>query len=227
MQIEVEDVEALAKATGARFIFGNSSGALISLQSCLEIPKLFTKAVIFEPPLLAISVHKLFPRFQEEIEKGDRASALITAMHITEMGPSIFRFLPYWIGRPILSWALSWERSKGRTKSGEGVEGGDGPAPPLYDLLPTALCDFSLVKEMDGKLESFTAIRDTKVLLLSGTASREYLIQSCDELEKVIPGVEHVRLQGLDHLAACNKEFDGNPDMVATVLGKFLLEDKA
>lgn len=95
MQTEVGDVEALAKATGARFVFGNSSGALISLQSCLEMPKLFTKTVIFKPPLLAVSVHGLFPRFREEIEKGDRASALVTAMRIAEMGPPIFRSLPY------------------------------------------------------------------------------------------------------------------------------------
>lgn len=76
-------------------------------------------------------------------------------------------------------------------------------------------------------MESFATIRDTKVLLICGTASRGFLIQSCDELEKVIPGVEHVRLQRLDHLAASNKEFCGNPDIVATVLKGFLLEDKA
>lgn len=228
MQTEVNDVEALATATGARFILGVSSGALISLRACLKLPELFKKAVVFEPPLLAVSVHELFPRFQEEIQKGDRASALITAMHMTEMGPPIFRFLPYWVGRPILRWAMSWERSsKDQTKRGEGDEGGDDPAPSLYDLVPTALGDFSLVKEMDGQLERFAAIKDTKVLLLSGTASRDFLIRCCDELEKVMPGVEHIRLQGLDHLAACNKEFGGDPSMVAPVLRKFLLEDGA
>jgi hypothetical protein len=45
------------------------------------------------------------------------------------------------------------------------------------------ICDFSLVKEMEGALENFTALRDTEVLLLSGTASRPFLIHSCEELE--------------------------------------------
>jgi pimeloyl-ACP methyl ester carboxylesterase len=221
MRTEVDDIEILARETGARFIFGVSSGALISLQASLQTRGLFKKAAIFEPPLLVDRerFNTLYERFQGEVAKNDIASSLITGMKITEMGPIILRSLPYWLGKPVINWFLSHQESKDRDRHGGGSD--EDTSPALRILVPTMICDFTLVKEMEGALENFTALRDTEVLLLSGTASRPFLIHSCEELERVIPGATHTRLQGLTHLGAGNKDVEGKPGVVAKVLREF------
>jgi pimeloyl-ACP methyl ester carboxylesterase len=46
----VEDMDALLTKTGAHYVFGVSSGAIIWLQAALTLPAIH-KAAIFEPPL--------------------------------------------------------------------------------------------------------------------------------------------------------------------------------
>src|SRR5260370_21668713 len=55
VQEEVEDLDALLSKTGAHYIFGVSSGAIISLQAALTLPAI-QKASIFEPPLIVSSL---------------------------------------------------------------------------------------------------------------------------------------------------------------------------
>ena len=50
IQKDIEDLEALFTKTGAHYIFGLSSGAIIALQATLSLPSI-QKAVIYEPPL--------------------------------------------------------------------------------------------------------------------------------------------------------------------------------
>ena len=51
IQKEVEDVEAIHVATGAEFIFGVSSGALITLKAAPVAPASHIKKIaVFEPP---------------------------------------------------------------------------------------------------------------------------------------------------------------------------------
>ena len=46
---DVEDVGAVRDASGARFVFGLSSGAMIALQSARRLPSI-EKAALYEPP---------------------------------------------------------------------------------------------------------------------------------------------------------------------------------
>jgi pimeloyl-ACP methyl ester carboxylesterase len=50
IQKEVEDLDAILCKTRAHYVFGLSSGAIISLQAALNLPAIH-KLVIFEPPL--------------------------------------------------------------------------------------------------------------------------------------------------------------------------------
>jgi pimeloyl-ACP methyl ester carboxylesterase len=50
MARECEDVEALLAATGARLVFGHSSGALVALRAALNLPQV-DKVAVYEPPL--------------------------------------------------------------------------------------------------------------------------------------------------------------------------------
>src|ERR1700675_2997904 len=48
---DVEDMDALLRKTGAHYVFGVSSGAIIWLNGALTLPAIH-KAAIFEPPLM-------------------------------------------------------------------------------------------------------------------------------------------------------------------------------
>jgi pimeloyl-ACP methyl ester carboxylesterase len=221
MQTEVADIETLSRETGARFVFGVSSGALISLQTCLLTRGVFDRAAIFEPPLLVDPGRftPLYERFRREVARDDIASALITGMKITGLGPPVLPSLPYWLLRPLVNWFFSRQESNGQAGGAD-----EDTEPILRDLVPTMVCDFALVREMEGTLESFQALRDTRVRLMSGTASLPYCIRSCEGLEGVIPGATHTRMQGLTHLGAGNRDVEGKPEVVAEVLREFFTQ---
>src|SRR6185503_9599904 len=50
LQREVEDLQALLEKTNAHYVFGLSSGAVLSLQAALQLPQIH-KLAVFEPPL--------------------------------------------------------------------------------------------------------------------------------------------------------------------------------
>jgi pimeloyl-ACP methyl ester carboxylesterase len=71
VQREVEDMQALIAATGARFIFGLSSGALVSLRTALFTPTV-GRVALYEPPLWIKARRRRpgVPRFDREIAAG-------------------------------------------------------------------------------------------------------------------------------------------------------------
>lgn len=236
---EAADLAALAGATGARLVGGISSGALAVLQACLTTPELFDCAAVYEPPLTVERARydKMVPRYKEEIARGDIASALITGARFVELGPALMHYTPYWLVRPLVAWAVNaeegWKRKQreqetaAKESDDENLHGTaqDGePLASIRNLAPTMLFDFALAMDMSsGPIERFGAIKDVKMLILSGTASRPYLIRACDELEKAT-GAAHVRLKGLDHLGTGNRAIGGRPDMVAEALKEFFTD---
>ncbi|HEY9350387.1 MAG TPA: alpha/beta hydrolase, partial [Acidothermales bacterium] len=50
LRSEVDDLAAVLKATGARSVFGCSSGAIVALEAALTVPTI-RRVAIFEPPL--------------------------------------------------------------------------------------------------------------------------------------------------------------------------------
>lgn len=81
---EVEDVEAIHTATGAKFVFGVSSGAVIALKAALIAPSSHIERVaVFEPPwwpeCLIEESTAWVSRYEEELSRGEIAEALTTA----------------------------------------------------------------------------------------------------------------------------------------------------
>src|SRR5882757_9258143 len=75
---EVEDVEAIHIATGAKFIFGVSSGAVITLKAALAAPPSHIERIaVFEPPWWPESEREAnmiwIRRYEEEVDRGDIA----------------------------------------------------------------------------------------------------------------------------------------------------------
>jgi pimeloyl-ACP methyl ester carboxylesterase len=210
IQKDVEDMDALLTKTGAHYVFGVSSGGIIALQAALSLP-VIQKVAIYEPPLLingSLSIAWL-TRFEREIAQGKVASALVTAMKGTQMGPRIFNIIPRGLLEPLTNMAMKREDKKAKD----------------YDvtmrmLAPTLHYDFQTVIEMSDKLESFKAIR-AEVLLLGGSKSPAYFKVALDTLENVLPHVKRIEFSGLAHGGAGNANRGGKPERVAQELRRF------
>jgi pimeloyl-ACP methyl ester carboxylesterase len=212
-QTEVEDLEALLTKTGAPYLFGVSSGAIIGLRAALSLPAI-QKAALFEPPFMfnGTAPTTMFTRLDREIAEGRIASALITGMKAAQLGPPLLDHMPRWLLERLTEMMMANEEKKA------------GPDEVTMRMLaPTLQYDFQLVIEMAGALASFRAIR-AGVLLLGGSKSPAYLKAALDSLQKLLPGARRVEFPGLGHEASGNADRRGRPERVAQELRRFFAE---
>jgi pimeloyl-ACP methyl ester carboxylesterase len=216
-QKDIEDLEALFNKTGARYIFGLSSGALIALQAALSLPSI-QRAAIYEPPLFVDGLPTaLLTRYEQEMNAGKLSAALLTAMQATQMGPAFFKFIPHWL----------LERLANRMMAQEDKHA-DSETITMRKLAPTLRYDFHLVAEMNGKYQNFRSI-GAEVLLLGGDKSPAFLKADLDALEKVLPHATRLSFHGLGHSAAWNYDKQRNPGgrpvQVAETIGEFFIRN--
>jgi len=209
IQFDVEDIEALSMQTGAVYLFGLSSGAVIALTSCLRIG-MIEKAVIYEPPFYfehGIDRERV-NRFQREVRGECFVKAMTTAGEIVKLAPLPVRLLP----RPV------------RERLTAGIMqklGGGGGYAPLEELLPAMRYDFQIVGEMSQQIRMFKAL-NKEVLLLGGTRSPGYLLLALSELERTLPDASRRIFAGLDHSGPWNADRGGSPLIVAKAIHSFL-----
>ena len=207
---EVEDLDALLDEKGASRVFGVSAGAVICLQAALSLTAI-EKAAIFEPPLLVNgSVSTAFlNRFDEEMAEGKVASALVTAMKGSQMGPPVFNIVPRGLLELLTKMMTASEDKKAK------------PGDVTMSMLASTLRDdFQLSLETAGALESFKAIR-AETLLLGGSKSPTYFKVALDALEHVLPNARRIEFTGLNHGASGNTNRGGKPERVAQELRAF------
>ena len=206
---DIEDIDGIVAQSGARLIFGLSSGAIIALAASESLAAI-DKAVIYEPPFYPQGIsHPLIRRFNREVEQDRLAAALVTASRIVGLGPRIFPLVP----RQILE--LGTKRALDRE-----TREGSGSYAPLRELIPAMRYDFKVVSDMDGKVESFAGF-SKDVLLLGGDRSPYYLKAALARLEKVIPAAARVEVRGVNHSGPWNADRGGNPELIAHELIKF------
>lgn len=208
---EVEDLQALAAATGATRIFGLSSGALVTLRTALETPSL-ERIALYEPPLSVAGSAPIgwVPRYQREIAAGRSASALVTALKGLGTEPA-FERVPRFLLVPFLSLGARLQRDP----SGDDV--------PIPELIPTIGYDMRIVREMADTAPDYAALA-ARVLLLDGGKSPEYLHQAVAELAAVLPHAQRVTFPNLGH---DGPEDDGDPRQVGAALREFFAEPAA
>ncbi|NBE92751.1 alpha/beta hydrolase [Nonomuraea sp. KC401] len=210
---EVEDLDALLAATGARYAVGISSGAIITLRTALTGTAL-DKIVLFQPPLDIAGSNPTdwLSRFDRELAAGDTTAALVTAMRATRMGPSIVMRMP----RFLLE-GLTVVAQKGQEKAGADGE------PTFSELAPTLHHDVQVVAETATAGDPF-AYRSVgaEVLLLGGGKSPAYLRTALDALQRVLPRARRVEMAGLGHSATANTARRGRPERVAPEIRAFL-----
>ena len=220
LQREVEDMDALLKKTGAHYIFGTATGAIIALQSALYLPAIH-KAVLYEPPFYVneaemSNFNDIGKRYDQYLAEGKLSSAMVTSGELAtkvsgdELQPPYqwVKYMPNIILRLIFKTILEIDT---RTIKGDDIK--------LKDLLPTFHNDVVLVNETKGTIENFKDV-SAEVLLLSGSKTFLFLKHSIDALNEVLPHVERVEIQGIDHAASEDKT--GKPEIVAQEIKRFL-----
>jgi pimeloyl-ACP methyl ester carboxylesterase len=213
LPVEVDDVRAVLAATGARRIFGVSSGGVIALQAALELPDV-SEVAAYEP---AISVPGAQPdsglvqRYEEEIARGQTAAAIVTVLKGLRVGPGFLRLLP----RPVAVALMRKFVEQDEDTADDGVS--------VVSLVPTMRYDFQIADEGSVDLRRFTTLT-RRVLLLGGSRSPRYLGAALTVLDDLLPDSRRVRLRGADHNTASNRKQGGRPDVVATELREFFAE---
>ncbi|GGD96335.1 alpha/beta hydrolase [Paenibacillus nasutitermitis] len=209
---EVEDLDALLTETGACFVFGVSVGAIVCLQAALSLPAI-RKAAIFEPPIIingSVSTGFL-TRYDEEIAQGDVASALVTGMLGSQMGPPVFSSIPRWLLKLLTKMMMASEDKKAK-----------GDDVTMRMLAPTMHYDLQLAVESEGLMENFKAI-STELLLLGSSKSPSYFKVALNALEKALLHARRIEFPGLNHGASGNTNRGGQPERVAQELRRFFI----
>jgi pimeloyl-ACP methyl ester carboxylesterase len=199
MTKELEDLSAILKKTGAQFMFGHSSGGLITLEAALRFP--LRKIAVYEP---AISIDgsmptAWFPKFERALAKNDPAIAMATLIKGLRLNASM-NLVPAWMIAGLMRFAL---------RSSEGSE--------MATLVYTFPMDIALVKELESTSEKYRDVR-AETLLIGGNKSPAYRRDSLHILAKTIPGAKLREIQGLSHNAPDNDA----PEIIADGLKQFL-----
>ncbi len=199
--IEVDDLQAVVEATGARRVLGVSSGAVLSARLALRVPSL-ERLVLFEPPLSINDSMRLgrTAAFDAALASGDLGRAMAVAMRIAEMGP------PWMFRMPIPVLALMSRRML---------------TPERRPLALGLEADVAIIRANAERVADFAAIA-TPTLVLDGTSTRPYLRTAAAALAATIPGARSVSLEGLFHAATQNRDDFGSPDTVVPTLLDFL-----
>ncbi len=207
LEAECDDLRSIMTRTGARFVFGLSSGAVICLRAAVLVPEV-ARAALYEPPLPTQSRPPAAwaDRYDQEVARGDLGAAMVTALEGTQsLGPA--RFVPRFALVPLMRLAVA--RADPSKITGDRIH-------PLT-LITTLHYDAQLVREMEGRLEDSRHV-GVPVLLLGGSRSPAYLRRSLDLLEGLLPQYTRFELAGAGHTAAGN---NGRPELVARELRRF------
>jgi pimeloyl-ACP methyl ester carboxylesterase len=196
LRAEIEDLRAVLDETGARDVFGLSSGAVVALRAAIEMP--IDRLALYEPPLKHGGHDPVgwLSQYEKELARGRKAAAFVT---VTK-GTGEMRRVPRGVLIPLAGLLI---------RNGRGRE--------IGDLIPTMRLDAAVVEDAAGPLDLYRDVR-ADTLLLGGDRSPAYLKGVLNGLEPVLPRVRRVTLTGVGHLAADNS---GKPELVAAELRRF------
>jgi pimeloyl-ACP methyl ester carboxylesterase len=203
---DCEDVCALMEKTGARNLFGLSSGAIIALEVARTVRGI-ERVAAYEPPFALGRSNPAHwaARFDRQIAAGDLAAAMLTVLKGT--GDSrLLRLVPEFLLVFLLRLGISGDSR--RTEDGN---------VPISELIPTMHYDAQIVTETRHSLPKLNDLTP-EVLLVGGARSAVFLKRVLDALEKLLPRVTRLELPGVGHLAADNEH---RPELVAAALKPF------
>src|SRR5262245_39394147 len=125
---EIEDLDALIEVVGgSAYVFGHSSGAVLSLDAALALPTRITKLALYEPPFIVDASRPPMPedfaqRLTELVSEertGDAVEYWQTQLGVPAEAISHMRQSPMWPGLEALASSLPYEATiMGDTQQG-------------------------------------------------------------------------------------------------------------
>jgi pimeloyl-ACP methyl ester carboxylesterase len=206
----VADLGAVLGHTGAEQIFAVSAGGLIALEASLRGVRMQGLAV-FDPSLCIRGAPSLawLDQHEEELQRGDVAGALVTAMLGAEMGPALLRYLP-----------RSWLKALTRRMLRADARSAPSPCVSMEALAETIGYDARLAIECADKVDAYAAIK-TPLLLLGGCESPGYFRRGLDALHEALPAARRCDFSKMGHGGSGNSNRGGQPDRIAVEIHSF------
>lgn len=202
---ETDDLVTVIEATAATYVFGLSSGAILTMGAALEIATV-DRVVLYEPPLA-----------MQRVDPGDWADDFLRALAHRRFGAAMAfnmkgtgdREPLTYVPRSVLSLLFDLAvRTNAAAPNGT----------PLRELLLTVPADIAVQREASKSLPPLSRFT-TPTLLLGGSRSCRKLTRVLDGLERELPNARRALIRGAGHLAADN---DGRPEDVARAIDSFL-----
>jgi pimeloyl-ACP methyl ester carboxylesterase len=214
MHREVEDAQAVLRETGSSMMFGISAGGLVVLETARMSPQLMTRAAVYEPALLMGAPERTawLARFDREMAAGKVAAAMVTSMKGLKLAPPVVNVMPRWLLEAVTNKALKSEEKAAHPGQ-----------VTMRQLAPTLHNEGVLIREMDGRLNSFADVR-AEVFLMGGSKGLSYLKLALSALETVLPVSSRIEYDGLDHGGASDPSQlneKGSPAVVAPDLRRW------
>jgi pimeloyl-ACP methyl ester carboxylesterase len=160
---EFEDVTALLEKTKAKYMFGHSSGGVITLNVACQYP--LTKIALYEPPLYFSTAW--LPEFERLLMKNDTVGALLTAQKGLHLDGKL-GLLP----NPVLK--LIFKVFLKEDKLNE-----------IAHLWPTVPKEIPEVEKFAAKVDDYSKV-SAEALFLYGGKSPAHLIKAIYKFESVL-----------------------------------------
>ncbi|GAA1596611.1 alpha/beta hydrolase [Kribbella hippodromi] len=219
IQTEVEDLQAVLKATGAELLFGVSAAGAVALETARTrattsattsavqstggpdstLPgsaaagsaggRVLRKVAVYEPALVADGAPH-----REWLARFDREIACgdVSAAMVTSMFG--FEMAPAFL-KVMPRGLLRYMTEKMMAKEERGAAAG---AITMRQLAPTIHAEGTIVAELAGTFDAFRAVQ-ADVLLMGGSKGLRGLAPGRDTLEKVLPHCTRIEFPGYDH----------------------------
>ncbi|MGI5504956.1 alpha/beta fold hydrolase [Lentzea sp. CA-135723] len=174
---EIEDIEAVIReAGGSAFVFGVSSGAVLSMEAASRLPGI-SRLALYEAPFVVDGTYKPRPadivrQMNDMLARGDRGGMLSTFMKLVGVpgfGLAIMKLTPMWKKLKLVAHTLPWDLT---------ILGDDGRGTPLP------------ANRWNVKVPT---------LAMDGGKSPEYLRNTMKNVAEVL-GAEHRTLPGQTHM---------------------------
>jgi pimeloyl-ACP methyl ester carboxylesterase len=182
---EVEDLEALIdEAGGSAYVFGHSSGAVLTLEAARLLPGKMTKLALYEPPFVIDETHASMPdgfvgRLDELVASGRRGEAAEQFMKFVGTPAEMvaqMRQSPMWPHMEAVAQSLVYDA----TIMEESEKGSPEPLKKWASVaVPTLV--------MDG------------TLFMGQEAPHAFMRHGADTLAGVLPHAQRLTLEGQDH----------------------------
>jgi pimeloyl-ACP methyl ester carboxylesterase len=198
VQREVEDIEALIDANGgSAYLYGQSSGGVLSLETASQLTRKVTKLALYEPPLILDDSRPRLP--------ADYVDQLNAAIAAGNRGKAVEIFMT----EALLIPAEYVETMKNPPPQDAPVSNEESAQPPSWSEMEavahTLAYDGMIVRDTAAGVplpQGKWATTRAKTVVITGGNSEPFFHDGAATLAKALPYAEHWTLPGQDHAVA-------------------------